>query len=85
MDTVGKKDTSALADYLQKHKGDIIRDTRINFHNKSPDAYFSRIARYVHSVNPYIFYHDWPQMTPIHHGIVGQIRALNLNVPSDFK
>jgi hypothetical protein len=24
-------------------------------------------------------------MTPIHHGIVGQIRALNLNVPSDFK
>ena len=85
--SVTLRDTDVLADYFQNHKGNYVRDTNVRFsiNTLTPgDPYLSRIARYVRSVDPSIFRRIGPDSTPIHGPIIGNLRALNLNVPADF-
>ena len=88
MDTVKTKDSTVLADYFQNHHGNYVRDTVVKFSGKTlsaRDEYLSRIARYVRTVDPGIFYRVGPDSTPIHGNTVARIRALNLDVPTNFK
>ena len=85
---VTQRDTDVLADYFQTHPGNFVRDTNVRFssHTITPgDPYLSRIARYVRSVDPSIFREIGPDCTRIHGAIIGNIRALNLNVPANFR
>ena len=85
-------DTDVLAEYLTRtmnHGKRYIRDTDIRFsvERRTPTIhpYTSRIARYIHRHHPGIFHQSSPQCTHINNALIANIRALNMNVPLNFR
>jgi hypothetical protein len=81
-----------LASHFEGHINKFINRTGVmftNYHgNNQPISHYnpdlSRIARYVRSIKPNLFYRVGPDTTRIDRDLIRNIRDLHMNVPVNF-